>query len=233
VWAVIGLRDPIRAEAPEALARLRAKGVERITLVTGDNAATARAVARELALDEVHAELLPEDKVEAVRELRRRYDRVAMVGDGVNDVQAMNAASVGIAFGRKATDVALETADIVVMSEDLRQVRFTMGHARRASAVIRQNVAIALGFKAVFLALAAMQLATLWLAVAADMGATLLVTLNGLRMLWVPKRYRQPAPPAAAAGESCQEHGHGCCGPGEGHAGHAPAHEHCGHDHKH
>jgi Cd2+/Zn2+-exporting ATPase len=221
VWAVVGLRDPVRPGARESLQALRSKGIERITLVTGDNAATAKAVADEVGIEEVQSELLPDGKVEAVRDLRKRYGRVAMVGDGVNDVQAMNAANVGIALGQRATDVALETADIVVMSCELSRVPFILSHARRAASVIRQNVAIALGCKAVFLGLAAFQMATLWLAVAADMGATLLVTLNGLRMLWVPPRQRLAAParefrsgrghfPHAPEGGApcCGEHGH-------------------------
>jgi Cd2+/Zn2+-exporting ATPase len=208
VWAVVGLRDPARLDARGTIAELRKRGVSQISMVTGDNAITAQAIGRELDLDDVRAELLPDGKVEAIRDLKSRF--VAMIGDGVNDVQAMTSASVGIALGRGASDVALETADIVIMSEDLNKLPFLLRHSRRASAVIRQNVGIALGFKVIFLALAAMQMATLWLAVVADMGATLLVTANGLRMLWVPGQKAEALPPRPIKHEECSDHDH-CC----------------------
>ncbi|MGE0407338.1 MAG: HAD-IC family P-type ATPase, partial [Candidatus Korobacteraceae bacterium] len=125
----------------------------------------------------------PEEKVEVIEQMRLRHGSVAMVGDGINDTLAMSAASVGIAIGRRATDVALETADIVLISDDLTKLPFLLRHARRSARVIRQNLWIALSLKGAFLALAALGMATLWLAIVADMGATLLVTMNGLRML--------------------------------------------------
>lgn len=182
VWAVVGLRDPVRPEAVAALDQLRSAGIH-LVMLTGDNRATAQAVARQLKLASFRSDLLPEDKAAAVAELRNAHDAVAMVGDGVNDAQAMSRASVGIALGRGATDVALETADIVLASDDLARLPFLVRHARRAARVIRQNVAAALALKAAFLGLAALGLATLWMAVLADMGASLLVTFNGLRLL--------------------------------------------------
>lgn len=183
VWAVVGLADPIRPEAAGALKRLREEGVERLVMLTGDNAPTARAVAEKLGIDDVRAEMLPEEKAAAVQQLRQNYGHVAMVGDGINDAQALASATLGIALGRRSTDVALETADVVLMSDDLGKLPFLLRHARRAAAVIKQNVGVALGLKAAFLALALAGLATLWMAIAADMGATLLVTFNGLRLL--------------------------------------------------
>jgi Cd2+/Zn2+-exporting ATPase len=187
VWAVVGLADPIREEAREAVTALRAEGVEHIVMLTGDNKPTARAIGEQLGMDEVQGELLPEEKARAVQELRERFEHVAMVGDGINDAQALASASVGIALGRRSTDVALETADVVLMNDDLRNLSYVLRHARRAAAVIRQNVMIALGLKAVFLALAFAGVATLWMAIAADMGGTLIVTFNGLRLLRATK----------------------------------------------
>jgi Zn2+/Cd2+-exporting ATPase len=195
VWALVGLQDPVRPEAGAALAALRRAGIGELVMLTGDNRATAQAVSGELGLTSYHPDLLPSDKEAAVQALRRAHGSVAMVGDGVNDAQAMAAASVGIALGRRSTDVALETADIVLTADDLSKVPFLVSHSRRAARVIRQNVAAALGMKAGFLALAAFGMATLWMAVVADMGASLLVTFNGLRLLRA--KYAPPRPEAA------------------------------------
>ncbi|MBL8173680.1 MAG: heavy metal translocating P-type ATPase [Bryobacterales bacterium] len=183
VWAVVGLADPLRAEAREAIAALQREGVEHVAMLTGDNTPTAKAVGEQLGIPDVQAELLPEEKAKAVQRLRERFGTVGMVGDGINDAQALASATVGIAMGRRSTDVALETADIVLMNDDLHSLQFLLRHARRAASVIRQNVMVALGLKAVFLALAFGGAATLWMAIAADMGGTLLVTFNGLRLL--------------------------------------------------
>ncbi len=183
VWAMIGLKDCVRTEALSALNALRTEGVKSLVLLTGDNYATATAIGAELKLDDVRAELFPEDKATVIDELREVHGSVAMIGDGINDAPAMAAASIGIALGQRATDVALETANVVLMSGDLNKLPFLLRHARRTSAVIRQNVGIALGLKLIFLLTAMTGTATLWMAVAADMGATLLVTFNGLRLL--------------------------------------------------
>ena len=144
---------------------------------------TASSVGRQVGVVDVHAELLPDDKVRVVQEFIRKHGPTAMVGDGINDSQALITASVGVAVGARATDVAVESADVVLMQENLRKLPFLVGHARRARSVIIQNVSLALGAKAVFLAFMMFASATLWMAVIADMGATLMVTFNGLRML--------------------------------------------------
>ncbi|MBM3725612.1 MAG: cadmium-translocating P-type ATPase [Acidobacteria bacterium] len=182
-WARIGLTDLPKPEAAEAVHALRGQGIGTLVMLTGDNPATARAVASELGFDQAHAELLPEDKANHIASLRTRHGAVAMVGDGINDAQALAAASLGIAVGTRSTDVALETADVVLVTDDLRRIAALIHHSRRAFAIVKQNVAFALATKLIFLVVAFLDLATLWMAVAADMGATLLVTFNGLRML--------------------------------------------------
>ena len=183
VWALIGLTDPIRAEARAAINQLRGLGVAEIAILTGDNRVTAAAVGKELGIANVHSELLPAQKLASVEEMRGKFGIVAMVGDGINDAPAMAAASLGVALAGRSTDLALETADIVLASADLRKLPFLIRHARRAVRVIRQNVWIAIGLKVAFLAMAMLGTATLWMAIVADMGATVLVTLNGLRLL--------------------------------------------------
>jgi Zn2+/Cd2+-exporting ATPase len=182
VWAIIVLADRVLGEAPSALAALRASGVGWLAMLTGDNANPARAAGRALGMDEVQAELLPDEKASAVARLGEKYGVVGMAGDGINDIAAMQAAPVGIALGARATDLALETADIVIAG-DLHKLAFLVRHARRALRVIRQNLALALAAKAAFVGLAALGMAALWMAVLADTGATLLVTFNGLRLL--------------------------------------------------
>lgn len=183
VWAVIGLTDPLREGARQAIEELRSLGVTEMSILTGDNPRTAESVGRELGITDIRAELLPDQKLAVIEEMRRRPGAVAMVGDGINDAQAMAAASIGIALAGRSTDLALETADVVLSSGDLRRLPFLLRHARRAVRVIRQNVWIAIGLKVAFLSLAMAGSATLWMAVVADMGATILVTLNGLRLL--------------------------------------------------
>jgi Cd2+/Zn2+-exporting ATPase len=180
---IIGVADALRESGRDAVALLKRQGVEHVVMLTGDNAVTAASLARALALDEFHAELLPEDKVAAVVRLRRKYGAVAMVGDGVNDAPAMAAADVGIAMGVAGTDAALETADVALMADDLLKIPYTIRLSRRTVRNIKTNIALSLGLKAVFLALGVAGLATLWMAVVADMGASILVIANGLRLL--------------------------------------------------
>jgi Cd2+/Zn2+-exporting ATPase len=152
-------------------------------MLTGDNAQTAAAIGSALGVDEWRAELLPADKVAAIEDLKRRYGAVAMVGDGVNDAPALAAADVGIAMGAAGTDAALETADVALMADELLAVPYFLRLGRATVRNIRTNIAVALGLKALFLGLAIAGAATLWMAVAADMGASLLVIANGLRLL--------------------------------------------------
>ena len=183
VCGLIAVADTVRPEAAGVIGDLRARGVEHLIMLTGDNRATAEAIARELGIDEVHAELLPEDKVRAVEELVSKYGTVAMVGDGVNDAPAMARASVGIAMGAAGSDAAIETADIALMTDDLAKLPWLVEHSRRTLAIIRQNIAFSLGIKALFVGLTFAGYATLWGAIAADVGASLLVVMNALRLL--------------------------------------------------
>ena len=182
---VIGLADAVRDEGRDAVAALRAEGVTHVALLTGDTEANARLVATAAGLDEVHAGLLPADKVEQLARLRERFGPVMMVGDGVNDAPALSAADVGVAMGVAGSDVALESADVALMSDELGKLPFALRMARATRLNIRTNVTIALGLKLVFVGLAAAGWATLWMAILADTGASLLVTSNGLRLLRV------------------------------------------------
>ena len=183
VCGLIGVADAVRPEAAEVVADLRRLGIEHLVMLTGDNLATARAVGAATGIEELAAELLPQDKVNAVEDLVARYASVAMVGDGVNDAPALATSTLGIAMGAVGTDAAIETADVALMSDDLWLLPWLVRHARRTLRVIRQNIVFALGVKAVVFGLALAGLATLWLAIAADMGASLLVIGNGLRLL--------------------------------------------------
>ncbi len=183
VCGLISVADGVRPEAAPSVRDLKAAGVEEIVMLTGDNEGTARGVAEAVGVDRFEAELLPEDKVGAVEELVRRYGDVAMVGDGVNDAPALAASRLGIAMGAAGTDAAIETADIALMSDDLSRAAWLVRHSRRTLGIIQQNIAVALGLKALFIVLAVLGYATLWMAIAADMGASLLVIGNGLRLL--------------------------------------------------
>jgi len=177
----VAIADKVRPLAREAVASLRAAGVSRVLMLTGDNEGTARAVAAEVGIDEFHAGLLPDDKVRIVADLEQRGERTTFVGDGVNDAPALAIATVGIAMGAAGTDVAIETADIALMSDDLSRVAEAIHLSRRTLRIIKQNIVFSIAIKAVFLALALAGWATLWMAVAADMGASLAVVANGLR----------------------------------------------------
>ena len=183
VCGLLGVADAVRSEAAAAVAELRRLGIEHLVLLTGDNAPTAAAVAAEIGIEEVRAELLPQDKVAAIEELVGRYGSVGMVGDGINDAPALASSSLGIAMGAAGSDAAIETADVALMADDLRRLPWLVRHSRRTLRTIRQNIAFALGVKVVVFALAVAGIATLWLAIAADMGASLLVIGNGLRLL--------------------------------------------------
>jgi Cd2+/Zn2+-exporting ATPase len=181
---MIAIRDSVRKEANAGLAELRLMGAKELTMLTGDNPETGKAIASQLPLDKVYAGLLPEDKVALVREAVGMGKKVAMVGDGINDAPALASATVGVVMGAAGTDVALEAGDVVLMGDDLRKLPFAVRLGRRTLRIIRFNVAFALGTKAVFLVLAAGGMVTLWMGVAADMGASLLVIGNSMRLLW-------------------------------------------------
>ena len=186
ITGAIALADRIRSHAPAALRAMHDAGIDRVVMLTGDSDTTAQAVAAALGrpgIDEVRAGLLPDGKVAAIHELRRSGARVLMVGDGVNDAPALAAADVGIAMGSAGTDVALETADIALMADDLSKLPEMVRFARKAEGIIRVNIAFALLTKAAFVVLAVAGVATLWMAVLADMGASLIVIANGLRAL--------------------------------------------------
>jgi Cd2+/Zn2+-exporting ATPase len=183
----IGVQDQIRDITRDTLADLGSMGIYRVML-TGDNQSAAARVADTLQeVDEVKAELLPADKLAAIEAIRATHGAVAMVGDGINDAPALARADVGIALGDGGTAQAMETADVVLMQDDLSDVPLALRMARKSRQVIKQNIALSLGLKLAFLGLAIPGIATLWMAVIADVGATLLVTLNGMRLLRVEK----------------------------------------------
>ncbi len=181
--AVLGLRDTARGESAAVVERLRKAGVEHMVIISGDRHESVSNVAREVGLAHTLSAQLPEQKLRAIEDLRKRYGVVAMVGDGVNDAPALAASSVGIAMGVSGTDAALESADVVLMSDDIGKVSTLLQLSSKAMAVVRQNIAFALTIKAVFLILSYAGLATLWMAVLADDGAAVVVILNGLRLL--------------------------------------------------
>ena len=183
VTGILELRDRIRRDARTVIARLHAQGVKTVIMLTGDNERTARAVAAEVGIDEVRAELLPEDKVTAIEELVETHDMVAMIGDGVNDAPAMARAHYAIAMGAVGSDAAIETADIALMTDDIGKVPWLIDHSRRAMSIIRQNIGISLATKALFVGLTAFGMASMWGAIAADVGVSLLVVANALRLL--------------------------------------------------
>jgi Cd2+/Zn2+-exporting ATPase len=183
ILGYIAVADTLRPGVPSVMAALKRLGIEHTVMLTGDNEATARAIAAAAGVDEVRANLLPEHKVAAVEDLLASRGDVAMVGDGINDAPALARASVGIAMGAAGSDTALETADVALMADDLSRLPYAVGLSRQARRIIQQNIVLSLGIKAVFLALALAGVATLWMAVFADMGASLIVTLNGMRLL--------------------------------------------------
>jgi Cd2+/Zn2+-exporting ATPase len=180
---LIGVADETRASARAVVDMLREQGIAHVVLLTGDHEAPAKALASSLGITEYRAALLPEDKVAAVEELKRRYGALAMVGDGVNDAPALASADVGIAMGVAGTDAALETADVALMADELAKIPFAIRLSRAASCNIRMNIAFSLLLKGAFLVMAFAGVATLWMAVVADMGASLIVIGNALRLL--------------------------------------------------
>jgi Cd2+/Zn2+-exporting ATPase len=182
VRGFIAVADTPREEARAVIQGLHVLGRHTVML-TGDNPTVARAVGDRLGLDSIRADLLPEDKQAAVAELRQKFESVAMVGDGINDAPALAAADIGIAMGGVGSAQALETADVVLMADAIHKLPFAVRLSRFANRLIKENIAISLGSKLLVAILALLGYAPLWMAVLADMGVSLLVTMNGLRAL--------------------------------------------------
>jgi Cd2+/Zn2+-exporting ATPase len=183
VLGIIAVGDTIRDNAKAAIASLHAVGIEQVVMLSGDNQTTVNAIAKEAGIDQAKGDLLPDQKIENVREILEKHEFVGMVGDGVNDAPAMATASLGIAMGAAGTDTAIETADMALMTDDLGKISEAIHLGRRALGIIKFNIAFALLIKAVFLVLAFTGHTSLWLAILADTGATLLVIANALRLL--------------------------------------------------
>jgi Cd2+/Zn2+-exporting ATPase len=182
VLAICAVADTLKPSAAAAVAALLAMGV-RPVMLTGDNFATAQAIAVQAGVAELHANLMPEEKLGAIQDLQGRLGLTAMVGDGINDAPALAQADIGFAMGGAGTHIAMEAADVVIMNDNLQRLPETLRLSQRTHGVLVQNIAIALGIKAVFLGLAVFGTASMWMAVFADMGASLLVVFNGLRLL--------------------------------------------------
>jgi Zn2+/Cd2+-exporting ATPase len=183
VLGIIAVGDSMRANAPDAIRDLHATGVQKVVMLSGDNQRTVDAIAGQAGIDEARGDLLPDQKIERIRKLLIDHKRVGMIGDGVNDAPAMAAATVGIAMGAGGTDTAIETADVALMKDDLRKVAQAIRLGRRTLHMIQFNIAFSIAVKLVFVVLALLGYTSLWLAIAADTGATLIVTTNALRLL--------------------------------------------------
>lgn len=197
VLAIFAVADTLKESSRQAIAELKALGIVPVML-TGDNDATARTIAASAGIDDARGNLLPEDKLAVIKTLQQRHGATGMAGDGINDAPALAQADIGFAMGAAGTDIAMEAADVVVMNDDLGRIPATIRLSQRTHVVLWQNITLALGIKAVFMVLALFGSATMWMAVFADMGATLLVVANGLRLLKTPSR-AQPVTPARGA----------------------------------
>lgn len=185
ISALIAVADEVRESSRSTIARLHELGIKKTIMLTGDNKGTGNAIGELVGVSDIEAELLPQDKLAFIKKLRDEHGKVAMVGDGVNDAPALASATVGIAMGGAGTDTALETADIALMGDDLKKLPFTIKLSRKALNIIKQNITFSLVIKLIALLLVIPGWLTLWIAIFADMGATLIVTLNGLRLLRV------------------------------------------------
>ena len=182
VIGIFAVADTIKESSRQAIAELQRMGVA-LVMLTGDNSATAQAVAAQAGVQDARGDLLPEDKLAAIEQLRSQYGVTGMVGDGINDAPALAKADIGFAMGGAGTDIAMEAADVVIMNDDLQRIAETIRLSQRTHAILWQNISIALGIKTVFLLLAVFGSASMWMAVFADMGASLLVVGNGLRLI--------------------------------------------------
>jgi Cd2+/Zn2+-exporting ATPase len=209
VAGVIAVADRVRPAAKDILGSLRQTGVRHMVMLTGDRDVVAQSIAAEVGIDAVRAELLPQDKTAAIEDLRQTWGSIAMIGDGVNDAPALAAADVGIAMGIAGADAALESADLALMNDDLGALERLFDLSRRTLSVIKQNVALSLVTKALALVLGAFGFVTLWIAVLLDVGTSLLVTLNGLRLAQdVPVAIREQAIATVDTCDCCGDHDH-------------------------
>jgi Cd2+/Zn2+-exporting ATPase len=183
IYGLIAVADIMRENSREAIRALRASGIQSIAMLTGDNKLVANFITEKLELDMCYSELLPEDKVTALKTIALQYGRVAMVGDGVNDAPALATADLGIAMGASSSDTALETAEIALMSDDLSKLDYIIKLSKKTVGIIKQNITFAIMIKILFVLGTFVGFVNLWLAVFADMGASLLVTLNGMRLM--------------------------------------------------
>jgi len=183
ILGLLAVADAIREDSRDAVQELHKSGMKHVTMLTGDNNRVAGAIAGKLKLDTFYSDLLPGDKVAAVKKIAQQFGKVVMIGDGVNDAPALATASVGVAMGVAGSDVALETADVALMTDDLRKLSYLIRLSRKTVAVIRQNIGFSIFVKIIFLVAMGFGMSSLWLAVFADMGASLLVTLNGMRLM--------------------------------------------------
>ncbi|MBN8192629.1 cadmium-translocating P-type ATPase [Bacillus sp. NTK074B] len=186
--ALIAVADEVRETSKEVIRLLHEMGIEHTVMLTGDHERTASSIGNRVGVKEIKAGLLPEEKLSFVKGYMNTYGKVAMIGDGINDAPALAASNVGIAMGGAGTDTALETADIALMNDDLKKLPYIIRLSRRTLTVIKQNISFAIGIKLLALLLVIPGMLTLWIAIFADMGATLLVTLNGLRLLKIKDR---------------------------------------------
>ena len=203
VLALFAVADTIRETSKQAIVDLKALGVTSVML-TGDNTATAKAIAAQAGIDDARGDLLPEAKLDAIKEMQKRYGATGMTGDGINDAPALAQADIGFAMGGAGTDTAMEAADVVIMNDNLERVAETVRLSKRTHAILWQNITLALGIKSVFLVMAVLGTATMWMAVFADMGASLLVVANGLRLL----RGTRVEPAAKPSRSETKEHAH-------------------------
>ena len=185
ILAVIAVADEVRESSKEVIKKLHQLGIKKTIMLTGDNKGTANAIGGHVGVSDIQAELMPQDKLDYIKQLRSEYGNVAMVGDGVNDAPALAASTVGIAMGGAGTDTALETADVALMGDDLRKLPFTVKLSRKALNIIKANITFAIAIKFIALLLVIPGWLTLWIAILSDMGATLLVALNSLRLMRV------------------------------------------------
>ena len=185
ILGVIAVADEVRDSSAAVISELHKLSIEHTIMLTGDNTKTAESIGKQLGVTEIKGDLMPQEKLDSIKALRTTYNKVAMVGDGINDAPALAASTVGIAMGGAGTDTALETADVALMGDDLKKLPFIVRLSRQTLKVIKQNITFSLGIKLLALLLVIPGWLTLWIAIVADMGATLLVTLNGLRLMKV------------------------------------------------